>query len=346
MNVSRLLLIVLALPIPLAAQSGSGGARSAGRDYGVNLTFVVYQYDAQRSPAIDDVVRLSSTFSTPQEEIAYIKDKHKLEEVAVRHVRSVGMHGGETFNDAVLLGPEYMVFQLAAREVIRGHMTLSLSVDYGKARLLETKDLDLDNFETVLLRGGKGMFGLKYFIGAGGSQESVPIERAILVSITPEIVPFANLRNKPQQISQAADEFGNPLTLGESDKFSPPVPTDRVPPKFEAGRAVRGSALLSGLITPEGKVINVRVVRSLDPVIDERAVDAFRQYKFSPGLLNGKPIYATYREEITFSPPVQSAQEIEDEQKKQRDLEKEKQKQKQQQRKRPWPIPIQEDFRL
>jgi len=241
----------------------------------------------------------------------------------------------------VLLGPEYMIFQIAAREVVRGHMKFDLRVDYGKARLLEAKDLDVDNFETVLLRGGKGMFGLKYFIGAGGKQESVPMERAILVSITPEIVPFVNLRNKAQQISQASDEFGNPLTLGEADKFSPPVATDRVPPNFEAGRAVRGSALLSGLITPEGKVINVRVVRSLDPIIDERAVEAFRQYKFSPGLLNGKPIYATYREEITFSPPVQSAQEIEDEQKKQKELEKEKQKQKQpQQRRRPWPIPF------
>src|SRR5215471_3662447 len=146
MNLSRLLLIILALSTPLAAQSGSGGARSAGREYGVNLTFAVYQYDAQRSPAIDDVVRLSSTFSTPQEEIAYIKDKHKLEEMAVRHVRSVGIHSGEAFNDAVLLGPEYMVFQITARDVIRGHMKIDLQVAYGKSRLLETKDLDLDNF--------------------------------------------------------------------------------------------------------------------------------------------------------------------------------------------------------
>ena len=74
-------------------------------------------------------------------------------------------------------------------------------------------------------------------------------------------------------------------------------------------------------------MINIRVLRSLDPVIDERAVDAFRQYKFSPALLNGKPVFATYREELTFAAPPPSLLELEQEQRKQRELEREKEKQ-------------------
>jgi hypothetical protein len=46
------------------------------------------------------------------------------------------------------------------------------------------------------------------------------------------------------------------------------------------------------------------VLRSIDPIIDERAVAAFRQYRFTPALLNGKPVHATYREEISFAPPA------------------------------------------
>jgi hypothetical protein len=72
-------------------------------------------------------------------------------------------------------------------------------------------------------------------------------------------------------------------------------------------------------VTPEGKIINIRVMRSLDPVIDERAVGAFRQYKFSPALLNGNAVFATYREEITFAAPQPSASELEEQQKKQRE---------------------------
>lgn len=309
------------------AQSGSGGARSSGRVYAVNLTFGAYQYDAARSPAMEEVTRLASTASTAQEEIAYVKDKHKLEEIAVRHVRSVGLRSDESFSDAVLLGPEYMVFSVTPREVVRGFMKLDVRVRYANETLLEVKGVELDNFETVLLRGGKGMFGVKYFVGAGGSQDSVPAERTLLVSVTPEIVPAANLRNRPLELSRPVDEYGGPLKISEADRFTPPVPLERVAPKFESLRVVRGSVLLGGIVTPEGKIANVRVLRSLDAMIDERAIDAIRQYRFSPALLNGKPIHATYREELTFAPPPPSILEMEQEQRKQRELELEREKQ-------------------
>jgi TonB family protein len=143
-------------------------------------------------------------------------------------------------------------------------------------------------------------------------------------------VPLSNLRNRPQQLSQPVDEFGGAIRTVEGDRFTPPVPLERVAPKFEAGRQIRGGVLVGGVVTPAGKIINVRVLRSLDPVIDERAVDAFRQYKFSPALLNGKPVHATYREEMTFAGPPPPS--LEDEQRRQQELEKAKQKQK-----RRWP---------
>lgn len=321
------LIVLFTLGASALAQSGTGGARSSGREYGVNLTFAVYQYDAQRSPAMQELTRLSGTYSTAQEEIAYLKDKHKLEEIAVRHVRSAGLKNGETFNDAVLLGPEYMVFTVTPHEVVRGYMKLDLRVRYANEPLLDMKGVEFDNFETVMLRGGKGMFGVKYFVGGGGRQESAPTQRTLLVSVTPEIVPVTNLRNRPQELSHPVDEYGGVLAMKEGDRFTPPVALERVAPQFEAGRTVRGAVLLGGLVTPEGKIINIRVLRSLDPVIDERAVDAFRQYKFSPALLNGKPVFATYREELTFAAAPPSLLELEEEQRKQRELEKEREKQ-------------------
>jgi TonB family protein len=335
------LVAIFLLSAMAAAQSGGAQTpptpRVAGREYGVNLTFAVYQYDPQRSPALAETVRLNSTFSSADEEMAYIKDKHKLDELAVRHVRSVGLRSGDTFNDAVLLGPEYMTLVLTPREVVRGYMKLDVRVRYGNQPLLDVKDIEFENYETVLLRGGKGMFGVKYYIGAGGAQQSVPIERALLVSITPELVPVTNLRNRPEQLSHPVDEYGRPLAMKESDRFTPPVPTERVAPKFESAKPVRGSVLLAGTVTPEGKIINVRVVRSLDPVIDDRAMDAFRQYQFSPALLNGKPVYATFREEISLAPPPPSLSEIEEQQRKAREAQ---QKNKQQPRRRPWPFPL------
>jgi TonB family protein len=313
-------------------QSGSTSSRTTGREYGVNLTYAVYQYDAKRSPPLEEVTRLSGTFSTPQEESAHLKDKHKLEEVVVRHVRSVGLRSNETFGDAVLLGPEYMVFSLTPREVVRGHMKLDLRVRYANEALLDIKNVEFENFETVALRGGHGMFGVKYFIGAGGRQESAPVERTLLVSVTPEIIPLANLRNRPEQLSRPTDEYGNAININETDRFTPPVALERMAPKFESTISVRGAVLLTGVITPEGKITNVRVLRSLDPIIDERAIEAFRQYRFSPALLNGKPVYATYREELTFAAPPPSLLEQEEQQRRQRELERDKGR-----RQRRWP---------
>ena len=312
----------------VTAQSGAGGVRSGGREYAANLTFAVYQYDAERSPAMDEITRLSGTHSTAQEEIAYVKDKHKLQEIVVRHVRAVGLRSGETFNDAVLLGPEYMVFTLTPREVVRGYLKLDFRVRYANEPLLDAKGVEFGNFETVILRGGKGMFGVKYFVGGGGRQESVPIERTLLVSVTPEIVPVAGLRNRPAELSQPVNQYGGPIQMNAGDRFTPPIPLERVVPQFESGRIVRGAVLLSGVVTPGGNITNIRVLRSLDPVIDERAVDAFRQYKFSPAQLNAKPVFATYREELTFAAPPPSLLEIEEEQRKQRELEKERQRRK------------------
>jgi TonB family protein len=332
MEVRRLVftfIAIMGLSAPALAQAGgtasSTSNRPGGREYGVNLTFAVYQYDPQRSPAIEEVTRLNGTYSTADEEMAYVKDKHKLDELAVRHVRSVGLRGGETFNDAALLGPEYMTLVLTPRDVIRGYMKLDVKVRYANQPLLDVKNVEFENYETVLLRGGKGMFGVKYYVGAGGAQQSAPIERALLISVTPEIVPLANLRNRPEQLSHPVDEYGRPLVMKESDRFTPPVALERVAPKFDAGRAIRASVLLAGTITPDGRVVNVRVMRSLDSVIDDRAMDAFRQYKFSPALLNGQPVYATFREEISFAPPPPSLLELEEEQRKAREAEKQKQ---------------------
>jgi hypothetical protein len=325
-QVSLIVIVLLGAAAAQARQSGAGGGRPSGREYAVNLTYAVYQYDAQRSPSMLDVTRLSGTYSTAQEEIAYLKDKNKLEEIAVRHIRSVGLRNGETFNDAVLLGPEYMVFTVSPREMVKGYMKLDLRVRYANEPLLDAKGVEFENFETVMLRGGKGMFGVKYFVGAGGRQEAVPIERTLLVSVTSEIVPVANLRTRPQELSRPVDQYGGVVAMNESDRFTPPVALERVAPKFESGRIVKGSVLLGGVVSPEGAMINIRVLRSLDPVIDERAVDAFRQYKFSPALLNGKPVFATYREELTFAAPPPSLLELEQEQRKQRELEREKEK--------------------
>ncbi|HKV37951.1 MAG TPA: energy transducer TonB [Blastocatellia bacterium] len=314
-------------------QSGVHRARTGPYDYGVDLTFAVLQYDASHSPEVKDVTKLGESFSSPKEEAAFLKVKMKIEDVSLRHDRSVGLVPGQSFDDAVLLGPEYMVIKVTPAQIQHEKMMFNLEVRYANQPLLDLKSVELENFETVLLKGGKGMFGAKYFIGAGGRQESAPIERTLLVSVKAQIVPVAELHDRPEDISHPVDENGLAIPLKASDRYTPPVTLERVVPKFETGRQIQGSVVLGAIVTVDGKITNVRVITSIDSEIDQKAVEAFRQYKFSAALLNGKPVASAYRQRITFTREP-TAWEIEE----QKELDKKSGQKPAPKRKRPWPF--------
>jgi len=44
----------------------------------------------------------------------------------------------------------------------------------------------------------------------------------------------------------------------------------------------------------------LRVLRSLDPELDEKALEAIRQWRFKPALKNGKPVRAPVTVEVDF----------------------------------------------
>jgi protein TonB len=66
---------------------------------------------------------------------------------------------------------------------------------------------------------------------------------------------------------------------------------------------VQGTVLLECVVRPDGSVGNVQVVRSLDPTfgLDEEAVKAARQWRFSPGTRFGEPVAVLVTIELTFT---------------------------------------------
>ena len=50
-----------------------------------------------------------------------------------------------------------------------------------------------------------------------------------------------------------------------------------------------GIVILEAVIAENGTVRDVRVLRSI-PLLDQAAVDAVRQWQFTPTLLNGEPV--------------------------------------------------------
>jgi TonB family protein len=111
---------------------------------------------------------------------------------------------------------------------------------------------------------------------------------AMLVTL---ILEF-RLHNREQTGAQPAA----PGTVRQSDPgVFPPIAVKAVTPRYTAEamrQKLQGQVTLEAVVNTEGRVSQVKVVKSLDTLygLDDAAVAAAREWQFEPGTLNGKPV--------------------------------------------------------
>ncbi len=64
---------------------------------------------------------------------------------------------------------------------------------------------------------------------------------------------------------------------------------------------IEGEVIMECVVKADGKVGDVRIVTSLDPDLDQAAIDAARQWEFDPGTKNGKPVDVLVTITIAFT---------------------------------------------
>ncbi|HTS25732.1 MAG TPA: energy transducer TonB [Bryobacteraceae bacterium] len=82
-----------------------------------------------------------------------------------------------------------------------------------------------------------------------------------------------------------------------------PIVLSKKDPEYseEARKAkYQGTVLLAIEVSPNGLATNIRVVRSLGLGLDEKAIDAVKQWKFKPGYKDGKPVTVAATIEVNF----------------------------------------------
>jgi protein TonB len=65
--------------------------------------------------------------------------------------------------------------------------------------------------------------------------------------------------------------------------------TPTYPPLARAAR-VQGSVVLAALIGKDGGIQNLRVISAASPLLIQSAIDAVKQWRYRPYLLNGEPV--------------------------------------------------------
>jgi protein TonB len=71
-------------------------------------------------------------------------------------------------------------------------------------------------------------------------------------------------------------------------------------PAIARSAGVAGAVTIEATIGPDGKVIDAKVVRSI-PLLDQAALDAVRQWTYTPTLLNGVPVPVLVTVTINFT---------------------------------------------
>ncbi len=83
----------------------------------------------------------------------------------------------------------------------------------------------------------------------------------------------------------------------------PPQPLHTPDPEYTptARKAARqGTAVLSAIVTPEGRIAVVKMERVLGYGLDQKAIDAVCEWKFKPALKDDQPVAVQIHVEVTF----------------------------------------------
>ena len=92
-----------------------------------------------------------------------------------------------------------------------------------------------------------------------------------------------------------------PVRVG--GKILPPKKVKDISPVYSAiaqSARVQGVVILEATIGVDGRVQNVRVLRSI-PLLDAAATDAVRQWQYTPTLLNGVPVAVVMTVTVNFT---------------------------------------------
>lgn len=101
--------------------------------------------------------------------------------------------------------------------------------------------------------------------------------------------------------AEAAKDAAEPVyALG--DGITPPRLIHQVNPQYSGkkGVGVKGSVAIAMVISSKGIPENPRVVQGLDPDVDNSAIEAIKQWRFSPAQKDKKPVAVKVTVEVQF----------------------------------------------
>lgn len=124
--------------------------------------------------------------------------------------------------------------------------------------------------------------------------DSFFVQLVVLLSVI--TIPIGGLLCAQQQLDpNGVYEVGNGV--------APPTPLSMPNPEYTdkaRKKKLNGTVVVAMIVTPEGKVLDPKVTKSLDKDLDKQALAAVRTWKFEPATKDGIPVAVHVKVEVDF----------------------------------------------
>jgi protein TonB len=120
--------------------------------------------------------------------------------------------------------------------------------------------------------------------------DTLPIGEIPGGELPPTRAAVAEVRPVPPPAPSATNDSQRPVAV--ADLLRAPTPTNHVSPVYPSiarSARVQGVVIIEATIGINGAVLDAKILRSI-PLLDAAAIDAVRQWRFTPTLLNGQPV--------------------------------------------------------
>jgi len=186
-------------------------------------------------------------------------------------------------------------------------------------------DLEKQRIPGELLNNEKAMRWLGHAVGATAILTGTMEQSGSTVRVRTHLMSCQKDKAGPEE-SFTFSYSGPPSDLSPTEAFAPKLPdteTFSSPAIHEAGKGgarppncvycpnpsftdparlakLNGTAILEVVVSAEGQVVQMRIVKGLPYGLNESAMEAVRNWKFRPATLNGEPITVKVTIEVTF----------------------------------------------
>jgi protein TonB len=106
-------------------------------------------------------------------------------------------------------------------------------------------------------------------------------------------VEFA--QDQPDKTSDTVYDVGNDVTAPRAIYMPNPEYSESARKK-----KINGTVALAMIVTAEGKVRDLKVIKSLDKGLDKQALAAVSTWRFEPATKDGKPVAVHLSTDVTF----------------------------------------------